>query len=86
VVNTLKTLSTKHKIHVDSSASAQYKNTPSPPTQAVRPAAQTQVAGAAAAESKALPFTGVSLLGTVLAGIALIGIGLVLRRRERSES
>jgi hypothetical protein len=84
-VNTLKTLSSKHKLVVHkSSASAQYPPTPGAPAQGAQPAAQTQVAGAQAA--KTLPFTGISLLGTVLASIALIALGLVLRRRERSTS
>jgi hypothetical protein len=30
-----------------------------------------------------LPFTGMSLLGTLLASVALVGMGLLLRRRER---
>jgi hypothetical protein len=86
-VNTLKTLSSKHKVTVHSSADAQYPKPPAKPSQGTRPAQRTQVAGAAAAvQSKTLPFTGISLLGTVLASIALIALGLVLRRRERSTS
>jgi len=30
-----------------------------------------------------LPFTGLSLLGTAVVSIVLVGLGLALRRRER---
>jgi uncharacterized protein YqgC (DUF456 family) len=83
----------KHKFSVDvrkSSASDQYPGTPTtaPPTQnqvagesAVKGSATGAVAGA-----QTLPFTGVSLLVTVLLGFALLATGLILRRRERSDS
>jgi hypothetical protein len=78
-----------HKItvHVDkSSASSQYDQTPTAPTQS-NVAGQTQVKGSAlGAVKSSLPFTGVSLLATVLLGFALLVTGLILRRRERSES
>lgn len=35
--------------------------------------------------SGTLPFTGFSLLGTVVIGLALVGLGFVLRRRESRE-
>jgi hypothetical protein len=55
----------------------------------VQPAVTTEpetvaVAGATEQAPKStLPFTGLSLLGTVGIGIALIAVGLTLRRRER---
>ena len=42
------------------------------------------VAGVASAQS--LPFTGISLLTSVIVALALIALGLILRRRERRES
>jgi hypothetical protein len=81
----------KHKLSVDvrkSSASGQYPPTPTAPTEnqvagesAVKGSATGAVAGA-----QTLPFTGVSLLVTVLLGFALLVTGLILRRRERSDS
>ena len=40
----------------------------------------------AAAQGGTLPFTGLSLLATVLVGLALIATGIVLRRREGTKS
>ena len=78
-----------HKLTVrvkESSASSQYNTTPSAPT-ASNVAGQTQVKGSAlGAVKSSLPFTGLSLLATVLLGFALLVTGLILRRRERSES
>lgn len=67
------------------SATDQYGNTtpvPAPP-----PVNEEQVAGtsAAAEEQPTLPFTGLSLIGTVCLGAAMLAVGLVLRRRERSD-
>jgi hypothetical protein len=68
-----------------SSAASQYAKPPAAPVQQV--AGQTQVKGSAlGAVKSSLPFTGVSLLATVLLGFALLVTGLILRRRERSES
>jgi hypothetical protein len=76
----------KLSVHIKSSAaSSQYARTPSAPAQQV--AGQTQAKGSAlGAVKSSLPFTGLSLLATVLLGFALLVTGLILRRRERSES
>jgi hypothetical protein len=66
------------------SASDQYAT-----SEPVQPAVTTEpqtvaVAGATEQAPKStLPFTGLSLLGTVGIGIALIAVGFTLRRRER---
>ena len=44
---------------------------------------QSQPATSVQAEQSALPNTGLSLLGTVLVGGALIVLGVALRKRER---
>jgi hypothetical protein len=80
-----------HKLSVDvhkSSASAQYPdNTPSVEAPANNVAGETTGSAAGAvAGAQTLPFTGVSLLVTVLLGFALLTTGLILRRRERSDS
>jgi hypothetical protein len=80
-----------HKLSVDvhkSSAAAQYPdNTPSavPPANNVAGETTGSAAGAVAG-AQTLPFTGISLLVTVLLGLALLTTGLILRRRERSDS
>jgi LPXTG-motif cell wall-anchored protein len=38
------------------------------------------------ASAKTLPFTGISLLATVLIGSGLLALGLILRRRERNRA
>ena len=76
-----------HKLTVrpdKSSAASQYAKPPAPAQQV---AGQTQAKGQAlGAVKSSLPFTGLSLLATVLVGFALLVTGLILRRRERSES
>ncbi len=80
----------QHKLTVDvrkSSAAGQYDTTPTPPANNV--AGESAVKGTAAgavAGAQTLPFTGVSLLVTVLIGFGLLATGLILRRRERSDS
>jgi hypothetical protein len=66
------------------SASDQYGT--STPVKPADPAEPTiVVAGATATPSTStLPFTGLSLIGTVGIGIALFAVGLALRRREDS--
>jgi hypothetical protein len=80
-----------HKLSVDvhkSSAAAQYPdNTPSQEQPANNVAGETTGSAAGAvAGAQTLPFTGVSLLVTVMLGLALLTTGLILRRRERSDS
>lgn len=43
-------------------------------------------ASAAATDAEALPNTGLSLLGTVAVGGALVAVGVALRRRERARA
>ena len=80
----------QHKLSVDvrkSSASAQYDTTPTPPEENVGGETNTQGGNVAGVESaQTLPFTGISLLVTVLLGLILLMTGLILRRRERSDS
>jgi hypothetical protein len=85
---TVKKLTAAEDVTVDrSSAADQYAPAPKPPTQGAAPAEASQGAAAAdAVEQETLPFTGISLLTTALLGIALLAIGLALRRRERRES
>ena len=67
------------------SASDQYATSdPVQPAEKTTEPPAVQVAGATEQAPKgALPFTGLSLLGTVGIGIALIAVGFTLRRRER---
>jgi hypothetical protein len=70
-----------------SSAAGQYPHTVKPA--AVKKKAKPhQVAGGvkAAVHSGTLPFTGVSLLATLVISLMLIGGGIALRRRERRSS
>jgi hypothetical protein len=85
----VKTLVVTHHVTVRHSAAAdQYEPTPKTPSSPTTAVAGTQTAGGteAAAQSQTLPFTGFSLLATVLVGLALIVTGVVLRRRENSTS
>jgi hypothetical protein len=89
----VKALVVKHHITVHHSAAGdQYpknptspSNPPSNPPSAGVAESQAQ-GGVAAAQSGTLPFTGFSLLVTVLVSLGLIATGLVLRRRERTDS
>jgi hypothetical protein len=86
-LGTLKMLASTHKVEVRSAADDQYKPSPQTPAPQVKGVSHAQTAGvAAAANSRTLPFTGFSLLGTVIVALALMTLGIVLRRRERSRS
>jgi hypothetical protein len=75
---------TSHKQTVQSSAKAQYGHSQvaaaiakvQKPKKTPAPAVKTTV------KSSQLPFTGLSLLPTVVVALALIGVGVLLRRRE----
>jgi hypothetical protein len=76
----------KVSVHIKSSAaSSQYSRTPTAPAEQVAGQSQSKGSSLGAVKSS-LPFTGLSLLITVLLGSALLVTGLVLRRRERSDS
>lgn len=76
-------------VRENSAAADQYGNpNVTPPAQEVSKPANRDVAGTvagAAVASGTLPFTGLSLGATVLLSLALIGAGLMLRRREQRQ-
>jgi hypothetical protein len=84
--HTLTKIAKADKVVVHHSAAANQYN-PGDEDQGTAPENTTQVAGGAqgvqAAESGTLPFTGISLLATILLGLGLVMTGLALRRRER---
>jgi hypothetical protein len=83
----VKTLVVKHHVTVHRSAAGdQYGPNPAAPTHPSGTVAGTQSTNgvAAASQGATLPFTGFSLLATVLVSLALIAVGVVLRRREKS--
>jgi len=77
-----------------SSAASQYPSTPSKPAKPhtkghqtfTPPKAAVLPKSSASASAGTLPFTGLSLLGTVIVSLVLVGLGLLLRRRERRAS
>jgi hypothetical protein len=84
----VKQVAVKHTLIVSvhkSSAASQYAPTPKPhkttPPSAGVAGTQTGVAGVSSGGT--LPFTGLSLLTTFIVSLALIVLGLALRRRER---
>lgn len=87
----VKQVAVKHSLIVSvpkSSASAQYGPKPKPHKKhkTQPPAAKvagTQVGVAGVSSSGTLPFTGLSLLATFILSLGLIGVGVLLRRRER---
>ena len=84
----VKKIAVAHKLKVavhKTSAADQYHPTTTP--SAFTPPATNNASGVNAAvkvQGQTLPFTGFSLLGTFLASLGLIGAGIFLRRRERS--
>ena len=73
-----------------SSAASQYPSTPTKPAKPhikgqtfTPPKTAVQPKSSASASSGTLPFTGLSLLGTAVLSIVLVGLGFLLRRRER---
>jgi hypothetical protein len=88
--HTVKQVAVHHTLFVSvhkSSAAGQYAPPPKPhPKKHHTTRGAVGVAGlqnAVAKPSGTLPFTGISLLTTLLISLALIGTGLLLRRRER---
>ncbi len=79
------------KVRVHSSAGDQYDTVKTVTKTVTRvKTVKPHVAGAVASvkpavKSGTLPFTGLSLLGTVVFGLALVGLGVLLRRREARE-
>jgi hypothetical protein len=89
---TVKQVAVKHTLFVSvhkSSAASQYAPKPKPkakPKAHKRHTTSSGVAGVQAGVSRpsgTLPFTGISLVTTLLVSLVLIAAGLVLRRRER---
>jgi hypothetical protein len=87
-VQTLTKIAKAEKVVVHHSAAANQYEPPGNDNQA--PASQVQgtagAQGVAAAQSGTLPFTGMSLLATMLLGLAMVVTGLALRRRERDKA
>ena len=82
-----KQVAVHHELFVSvhkSSAAAQYRKPPKPPGRVG--GGQAGVQSAVARPRGTLPFTGVSLLATLLVSLALIATGVALRRRERRNS
>jgi len=89
-VHTLTKIAKAEKVVVHHSAAANQYGPPGGDENNQAPASQTQGAEAAqgvqAAQSGTLPFTGISLLATMLLGLAMVVTGLALRRRERAKA
>jgi hypothetical protein len=63
-------------------APEEQNHSPSKPTQAAQPARQVE----AGQTTNQLPFTGFAAIPVLLAGVALLGAGLVVRRRTRAQN
>jgi hypothetical protein len=89
-VHTLAKVTAAHKVVVTHSAAAgQYPRETSAPKAPFKPPKITPASSgpiAATAQASTLPFTGMSLLATVLLSAALLGTGLLLRRAGRRSS
>jgi hypothetical protein len=90
--HTVKQVAVKHTLFVSvhkSSAASQYAPKPKPRHRHHRTTGAVGVAGvqnAVAKPSGTLPFTGLSLLTTLVVSLLLIATGLFLRRRERGSN
>ena len=87
-VHTLTKIAKAQKVVVHHSAAA---NQYAPENQGQAPVSETQGAQAQGAQGveaaqSTLPFTGISLLATVLLGLTMVSTGLALRRRERRKA
>lgn len=81
----VKTLVVDHKLTVKhSSAADQYGKPPSEPSTSTDGVSGEQTVAGAVAGQGTLPFTGLSLLATMLVSLVLIATGVMLRRRERT--
>ena len=81
---TVKTLVVDHRLAVNhSSAADQYGTPPTQPTTSEGVGGEQAAAGAVAGAGT-LPFTGLSLLATMLVSLVLVAAGVMLRRRERA--
>ena len=89
---TAKNLTAAKPVRVQSAADDQYKPTPKEnegvASASASQTSQSQTAGAAVAreQGQTLPFTGISLLATVIVALALMALGFALRRRERQSA
>jgi len=90
-VHTLTKIAKAEKVVVHHSAAANQYGEPGDENNQA-PAEETQgnqgvaATGGVEGEAAALPFTGISLLATMLLGLAMIMAGLALRRRERRKT
>lgn len=78
-----------HKLKVavhKSSATDQYSKPSTKPAAFTPPKPPKSGGTAATVQGQTLPFTGFSLLGTLVASLGLIAVGIFLRRRERRSS
>ena len=81
---TVKTLVVDHQLTVKhSSAADQYGKPPSEPSSSTEGVSGEQTVAGAVAGQGTLPFTGLSLLATLVVSLTLIASGVMLRRRER---
>jgi len=86
-LKTVAHVATGHKVVVHtSSAASQYDNKPTGQVLGVKKAKHHKAVLAAPVKSGTLPFTGISLLVTVLLSLALAAGGYFIRRAGRNEA
>ena len=81
----------KVTVHRSSAASQYPPKPPKPPKPHVKPQqtfkpppkAAAVTASPSSSSAGTLPFTGLSLFGTLVVSLGLVGLGLLMRRRER---